>query len=106
MLVLSGVGETRFKIVSPVVWSWIFSPRPMNEQGTDYAKRELVPQEVLDEVERCGEGRFHEGYNYGTDDNDRALHAPGFTFFSMTETMDYLRDNNIDIITEYRGCSY
>jgi hypothetical protein len=107
LLILSGCGETSFKLVQPFVWSWIFSPRPLNEQGTGYAKQELVPQDILDEMIRCGEETFKDGYNYhGTDDNDRALASPGTTFYSIMELMEYLKKNNLGIITEYHGCRY
>lgn len=109
LVVLSGIKDLDVKIVNQDVWNWIFSP---------YAGDiDLVPEAVLaearlygndymffeDEDPESGDPYFNVSNTY---ENDRAMAAPGPSFWSMKDALKYIRDNDIEIESEYEGCLY
>jgi len=109
LIVLSGQGDTDVKLVNEDVWNWIFS-----QYTSDCEK---VPESVLLEAEKHECCSFdaeemdmeEDGYYYvstGSTDNDRAMGAPGPSFWSMKDAFDYIKENDIEIIAEWSGYIY
>lgn len=106
---LNGFKDTQITLVNEDVWNWIFSPY------TDDVEK--VPESVLLESEKHENVTF-DAENMGTDEdgfycvspgsyeNDRAMCAPGHSFWSMRDAIDFIKENDVEIIDEFEGYLY
>jgi hypothetical protein len=105
LIVLNGGGDTDIKLVNKDVWDWINSPYTDDVEKVPDAVVVLDPDQFSAENTREDE----DGYCCvcpSSYDNDRAMGAPGLSFWSMKEAMQYIRKHDIEIIDEYEGYLY
>lgn len=117
LIVLSGYNDLTVKLVNEDVWNWIFSAYDNSLANGDYGYAEKIPESVLNEAQIYDDYPFsaecnetdEDGYfrvSCGSYENDRALSAPGPSFWSMKDAMKYIAENDIEIIAEWEGHIY
>lgn len=105
LITLSGGGDTEKKLVNQEVWDWIFS----SYESKKSSYYEALPVEILNEIKKhkfFNDGEKEIMVTRGSYENDRALHAPGVSFESTKQVMNYLKENNLEISEEYDGYIY
>lgn len=109
LLNLNGGGDTHIILVTEAVWDWICSPY--------ISSQEKVPEAVLLEAKRHESPAFDDEFcnpdedglyyvSMGSYENDRAMGAPGHSFWTMKEAFEFIKDNDIEIIEEFDGYLY
>lgn len=102
LISLSGQGDVDLKLVTQEVWDWILTP--FNGKGSSYS--EVAPKEVQDEMIKHNGKVYDVSVTIGSYENDRALQAPGISFWGHKELIEYVKNNNIEIVEEFEGYIY
>lgn len=102
LISLSGQGDVDLKLVTKEVWDWILTP--FNGKSSGYS--EVVPKEVQDEMIKHNGSVDEVFVSIGSYENDRALQAPGISFWGHKELIEYVKNNNIEIVEEFEGYIY
>lgn len=84
LIKLYGVKTTYSKIVSEEVWQWVKGQTPTKKSRQLEASLELILSKEFKNAQQ------------------RAIAAPGKTFTDGFKLRNYLKDNSIEIMDEYR----
>ena len=102
LISLSGQGDTDLKLVTQEVWDWVLTP--FNGKGSGYT--ETVPKAVQEEMMKHNGEVYEVNVTIGSYENDRALQAPGVSFRTHKELIEYVKKNSVEIVEEFDGYIY
>lgn len=80
LIKLYGVKTTYLKVINEDIWQWL-----KNEKN--------CPQTLVLN-------------NHCKNSQEKAIHAPGKTFTSLSRLKTYLKDNNLELVDEFRCMDY
>jgi hypothetical protein len=105
MIVLTGQGDTDVMLVDDEIMDWVESDYPLEE---GYGKDPNVPASVRASMEAADPG-CEISIGLRSFNNDRALYigsAAVHQSYSLSDTMKYIRENDIEITRDWEGYIY
>ena len=99
LIVCQGQGDIDVGLVNEETWNWILSD--YNSNSGSYS--EIVPQTIVDTYPK---GQTKVTITRGSYENDRALQCPKLGFDSVKSAMNYVKQNNCNLVDEFHGYIY